>query len=310
MRILFIDTAHPYLKEQLEQTQHICDTAYVKSKEDVEQIISNYEGIIIRSRFKVDKNFIAKATQLKFIARAGSGLENIDVDYAKSKNIKCFNAAEGNRQAVAEHTIGMLLSLFNNLNKSDQEVRNGIWKREENRGIELSGKTIAIIGFGNNGLAFANVLKGFGVHILAYDKYLKNYSYQSTMQEIYQKADIVSLHIPLTDETTYLIDDNFINNFKKDFYLINTARGKCANTTSIVQGLKTGKIKGACLDVLEYEKTSFEDLSKEGFTNEMQYLIDSKKIILSPHIAGWTIQSNIKIAGILLHQIEKLTLFK
>jgi D-3-phosphoglycerate dehydrogenase len=197
----------------------------------------------------------------------------------------------------------MLLSLFNNLNNADQEVRSGIWKREENRGVELSEKTVAIIGYGNNGSAFAEVLKGFDVTILAYDKYLTKYPYQSTMESIYKQADIVSLHIPLTAETTYLVDDDFINKFAKDFYLINTARGKCVNTKGLVLALENEQIKGACLDVLEYEKTSFENLSQEGFTAEMQYLMNSPKTILSPHIAGWTQESNVKIAEVLLKKI-------
>ena len=302
MKILFIDTIHPLLKQELEKENHICDTAYNKNKDEIEQIINNYQGVIIRSRFKIDKQFIDCGSNLKFIARAGSGLENIDVDYAKNKNIHCYNAAEGNRQAVAEHALGMLLSLFNNLNRADLEVRNGIWKREENRGVELIGKTVAIIGYGNNGSAFAEVLKGFSVKILAYDKYLTGYPYKSTMETIYKEADIVSLHVPLTEETSYLVDDNFINNFEKDIYLINTARGKCTNTKHLVAALENGKIKGACLDVLEYEKTSFENLSKEGLTADMQYLINSKKTILSPHIAGWTTESNVKIAEVLLNK--------
>jgi len=302
MKILFIDTVHPLLKQELEKENHICDTAYNKSKTEIEQIISNYQGIIIRSRFKIDKQFIDCGSNLKFIARAGSGLENIDVDYAENKNIHCYNAAEGNRQAVAEHALGMLLSLFNNLNTADQEIRNGVWEREGNRGIELAGKTVAIIGYGNNGSAFAKVLKGFNVKILAYDKYLKDYSYKNTMESIYNEADIVSLHIPLTEETTYLVDDKFINSFEKNIYLINSARGKCTNTKHLVAALENGKIKGVCLDVFEYEKTSFENLSQEGFTNDMQYLMNSKNTILSPHIAGWTKESNVKIAEILLNK--------
>ncbi|MGY8988853.1 MAG: NAD(P)-dependent oxidoreductase, partial [Flavobacteriales bacterium] len=281
MRVLFIDRVHPSLKNNLEKNQFVCDESYHLSKEEIENIIHNYKGIIIRSRFIIDSDFIRKAKNLQFIARAGSGLENIDVKFAESKNIKCFNASEGNRQSVAEHSLGMLLSLFNNLNTVDREVRNGRWERESNRGVELAGKTVGIIGFGNNGSAFANVLQGFGVKILAYDKYLADYPYQSSMEKIYKQADIVSLHVPLTEETTYLADDNFINNFEKYFYFINTARGKCANTKSIVKSLKSGKLKGACLDVLEYEKTSFEDLSKIGFNDEMQYLINSEKTILS-----------------------------
>ena len=303
MKILFIDTVHPFLKQELEKQNYICDTAYDKSKTEIQKIIHNYQGVIIRSRFIIDKEFIDYASELKFIARAGSGLENIDVDYAESKNINCYNAAEGNQQAVAEHALGMLLSLFNNLNKADQEIRTGIWKREENRGRELAQKTIGIIGYGNNGAAFAEVLKGFDVTILAYDKYLTKYPYQSTMESIYNQANIVSLHVPLTAETVYLVNDDFIHKFEKDFYLINTARGKCVNTKDLVSALENGKIKGTCLDVLEYEKTSFENLSQEGFTAEMQYLMNSPKTILSPHIAGWTQESNMKIAEVLLKKI-------
>ena len=302
MKILFIDTVHPLLKQELEKENHICDTAYNKSKSEIEQIISNYQGIIIRSRFKIDKQFIDCGSNLKFIARAGSGLENIDVEYAENKNIHCYNAAEGNRQAVAEHALGMLLSLFNNLNNADQEVRGGKWERERNRGIELAGKTVGIIGYGNNGSAFAEVLKGFNVKILAYDKYLTNYPQESSMETINKEADIISLHVPLTDETTYLVDDNFINRFVKNFYLINTARGKCVNTKNLVKALENKKIKGACLDVLEYEKTSFENLSKDGLTSDMQYLMNAKNTILSPHVAGWTVESNVKIAEVLLNK--------
>ena len=302
MKILFIDTVHPLLKQELEKENHICDSAYNKSKTEIQQIISNYQGIIIRSRFKIDKQFIDCGSNLKFIARAGSGLENIDVEYAENKNIHCYNAAEGNRQAVAEHALGMLLSLFNNLNNADQEVREGKWERERNRGIELAGKTVGIIGYGNNGSAFAEVLKGFNVKILAYDKYLTNYPQESSMETIHKEADIVSLHVPLTDETTYLVDDNFINRFVKNFYLINTARGKCVNTKNLVKALENKKIKGACLDVLEYEKTSFENLSKDGLTSDMQYLMNAQNTILSPHVAGWTVESNVKIAKVLLNK--------
>ena len=302
MKILFIDTVHPFLKQELEKQNHICDTAYAKSKAEIQEIINKYQGIIIRSRFKIDKEFIDCSSNLQFIARAGSGLENIDVEYAESKKIQCYNAPEGNRQAVAEHALGMLLSLFNNLNTADQEVRNGTWERERNRGIELAGKTIGMIGYGNNGSAFSEVLKGFNVKLLVYDKYLKDYPYKSSMESIYKEADIVSLHIPLTEETTYLVNNNFINSFAKNFYLINTARGKCVNTKNLATALENGKIKGACLDVLECEKTSFENLSN-GLTTDMQYLIDSKKTILSPHVAGWTTESNVKIAEVLLDKI-------
>ena len=306
MKILFIDTVHPSLRKELEKKNHICNTAYDKNKTEIRKIIKDYEGIIIRSRLTIDKAFIDKATNLKFIARAGSGLENIDTDYAESRKIKCYNAAEGNRKAVAEHAIGMLLSLFNHLNKANKEVRNGKWEREGNRGEEFFGKTFGIIGFGNNGSALAEMLSGFDVHVLAYDKYLENYSYKSDMQAIFKQADILSLHIPLTAETTYLVDEDYIKKFEKPIYIINTARGKCVNTKDLVTAMKNGKVLGACLDVLEYEKSSFEDLERNELMPELQYIFDSAKTILSPHIAGWTHQSSQKIAEVLVQKINSL----
>jgi len=306
MKILFIDIVHPFLKKELEKKNHICDIAYNKTRDEILSIILDYEGIVLRSRIKIDYDFLNKCQGLKFIARAGSGLENIDVIEAKKRNIKCFNAPEGNRQALAEHALGMLLSLFNNLNKSDQEVRKGIWERENNRGIELSGKTIGIIGFGNNGSALAEILSGFGVCILAYDKYLDNYPYKSDMRTIFQQANILSLHIPLTSETTYLVDKDYIKRFEKPIYIINTARGKCVNTKDLVSAMKNGKVLGACLDVLEYEKTSFEDLERKELLTELQYIFDSEKTILSPHIAGWTKQSKLKIAEVLFQKINSI----
>ena len=301
MKILFIDKIHSYLKNELEKLNYKCDTCYKLSKVEIEQKIHKYHGVILRSRIKIDKQFINKAINLKFIARAGSGLENIDTKYAEEKNIKCYNAAEGNRQAVAEHALGMILSLFNNLNIANQEVRNGIWNREKNRGVEISGKTIGIIGYGNNGSALANLLEGFKVNILTYDKYLISYKYSSTMQDIFEKADILSLHIPLTEETHYLIDNTYINKFKKPIYIINTARGKCIKTSDLIKNLKSGKVRGACLDVLEDENTSFEKLE---IKTHFDYLTQNKNIILSPHIAGWTKESKRKIAEILLEKIK------
>ena len=303
MKVLFIDNTHPHLQNTLERNNFVCHNALSLSKSEIEEKISDYEGILIRSRFEIDSQFIDKARNLKFIARAGSGLENIDVSYAKSKKIQCFNAAEGNRQAVAEHAIGMILSLFNNLNVSDLEVRKGKWNREKNRGIELSGKTIGIIGFGNNGSAFAKILQGFVVNILSYDKYLESYLYQSSMQKIYKCADIISLHIPLTKETKYLVDINFINKFKKNIFLINTSRGKCVNTKDLIKKIKDKKIKGACLDVLEYEQSSFEQLTRNEENQDLKFLSQSENVILSPHIAGLTHESNLKISKVLSKKI-------
>tara|TARA_B100001173_G_scaffold151436_1_gene131321 strand:- start:614 stop:1537 length:924 start_codon:yes stop_codon:yes gene_type:complete len=303
LKIIFIDTTHPKLIKDLNYKGFICDQAYEKSRFEILKIIKNYDGIVIRSRFKIDKNFINAAKKLKFIARAGSGTENIDINYANKKNIKCFNAAEGNRQAVAEHALAMILNLLNNIRVSDQEIRRGIWNREKNRGIELSGKTIGIIGFGNTGSSFAKILENFNVKILAYDKYKEKYKFQSNLDEILEFSDIISLHIPLTEETKYLVNKNFIDKAKKPFYIINTSRGQCIETKALIKGLKDQKILGACLDVFEQEKNSFE---KIGENADLKYLIESNKTILTPHIAGWTFESNYKIAETLSKKIINL----
>ena len=303
MKIIFIDTTHPKLIEDLKSRGFICDQAYDKSRSDILKIIKNYDGLVIRSRFKIDKTFINAAKKLKFIARAGSGTENIDLHYTNKKNIKCFNAAEGNRQAVAEHALAMILNLLNNIRVSDLEVRKGLWNREKNRGFELSGKTIGIIGFGNTGSSFAKILENFNVKILAYDKYKKNYKFQSNRDEILANSDIISLHIPLTDETKHLVNKNFIDNAKKPFYIINTSRGQCIETKALIKGLKNKQILGACLDVFEQEKNSFEKIAENA---NLKYLIESNKTILTPHIAGWTFESNYKIAEKLFEKIINL----
>jgi len=304
MKVLFVNTVHPLLWEGLTKNGYECVEGYDLPKEQIQQIIHDFHGIIIRSRFKIDRNFLDACNNLKFIARSGSGLENIDVQYAEQKGIKCFNAAEGNAQAVSEHALGMLLSLFNNLNKADAEVRSGVWKREENRGHQLSGKTIGIIGYGNNGSSFAKALQGFDCSILAYDKYLENFktnwAEQVELQVIFNEADVLSLHIPLSEETTFLFNDDYLGNFKKPIYLINTSRGKCVDTKTILRGLKNKKISGACLDVFDFEKTSFEQIEKSETLKE---LINSDKVILSPHIAGWTFESYEKLSKILLRKI-------
>jgi D-3-phosphoglycerate dehydrogenase len=303
LKIIFIDTTHPKLIEDLKSRGFICDQAHDKSRSDILKIIKNYDGLVIRSRFKIDKTIINAAKKLKFIARAGSGTENIDLHYANKKNIKCFNAAEGNRQAVAEHALAMILNLLNNIRVSDQEIRKSIWNREKNRGFELSGKTIGIIGFGNTGSSFAKILENFNVKILAYDKYKKNYKFQSNIDEILANSDIISLHIPLTDETKYLVNKDFIDNAKKPFYIINTSRGQCIETKALIKGLKNKQILGACLDVFEQEKNSFEKIYEN--TN-LKYLIESNKTILTPHIAGLTFESNYKIAEKLFEKIINL----
>lgn len=312
MKILFIDSNHKLLHETLEKAGHECDLNYQWTKDEILNNIHLFDGIVIRSKIKITKEIIDKATKLKFIARAGAGLENIDVTYAEKKGIKCLHAPEGNRDAVAEHALAMLLSLFNNICKGNKEVREGKWMREENRGVELSGKTVGIIGYGNMGSAFAERLKGFGIKILVYDKYKKNFGnefiIETSLDQIFEHADVLSLHTPLTDETHYLINDAFINSFKKTIYIINTARGKCLNTDDLVKNIRSEKVSGACLDVLEYEMASFENLDTKALPEAFQYLIKSEKVILTPHIAGWTHESLEKIATVLLDKIIRLNL--
>jgi len=314
MNILFIDTVHPLLWDMLVQDGHHCIDGSTWNESVVRVRIGEFDGAVIRSRITFDRELLDAATQLKFIARAGAGMESIDVDYAKEKGIVCLNSPEGNRDAVGEHALGMLLMLFNNLNRADREVRAGKWNREQNRGIELQGKTVGIIGFGNMGITFASKLIGFGCKIIAYDKYKSEFSTRHvdacSMERIVEETDILSLHIPLTEETTYLVNDEFISKFRRDIFIINTARGKCLQTDDLVKNMKTGKIQGACLDVLEYEDTSFEKFSpeKSSFINEpsWQYLIHSDKVVLSPHIAGWTFESHEKLSRVLYEKISSL----
>jgi D-3-phosphoglycerate dehydrogenase len=309
MKILFIDTCHMFLINSLKADGHEVIEGYNYSYEEVSKTLMDVHGVVIRSRFKLDKTLLDYSEKLLFIARAGAGMESIDIDYAKNKNIICLNSPEGNRDAVGEHAIGMLLSLMNNLNRADTQIRNGEWVREANRGHELQGKTVGIIGFGNMGSAFAEKLKGFNCRIFAYDKYRKNFGNdtvkESTLEEIFDHSDIVSIHVPLTAETEFFIDDNFIKKFSKNIYLINTARGKCLKTDDLVSNLKSGKISGACLDVVEYEDLSFEKFSADNFIDNpsWQYLIKSDHVILSPHIAGWTYESLEKIAKVLYGKI-------
>jgi len=308
MNVLFIDSTHPRLPEMLSKAGFICDYLVNLKKDETLAIIDKYEGIIIRSKFKIDSDVIDKAHNLKFIGRVGSGLENIDTEYAKQKGITCFNSPEGNRDAVGEHALGLLLTLANNISKADSEIRNGKWAREENRGIELKGKTIGIIGYGNMGSAFAQRLRGFESHVIAYDKYKFNYSNdfvtEKTLADLFEQADILSLHVPLTDETNYMVNNDFINRFKKPIYIINTSRGKVINTNDLVVNIKNGKVLGAALDVIEYEEVSFENLlSAKPIPEAFDYLLKCNKVVLTPHIAGWTIESNIKLSEVLAQKI-------
>ncbi len=307
MKVLHLDTNHELLINQLNNLGFINDEDYTSSKDEIIAKIHQYDGFIIRSRFSIDKTFLDAATNLKFIGRVGAGLENIDCDYAESKDIYLISAPEGNRNAVGEHALGMLLSLFNKLNKADSEVRQGKWLREENRGIELDGKTIGLIGYGNMGKAFAKKLRGFDVTVLCYDikdNVADENAKQVSLKELQQQADVLSLHTPETPLTTNMIDEAFISQFKKPFWLINTARGKSVVTKDLVSALQSGKILGAGLDVLEYEKASFESLFSSEMPEAFQYLIDSENVLLSPHVAGWTIESKEKLAQTIVDKIK------
>ncbi|HRH66909.1 MAG TPA: NAD(P)-dependent oxidoreductase [Bacteroidia bacterium] len=313
MKVLFVDTVHPYLWNALVDSGFDCREGYELTRAELIREIASCEGIVIRSRIILDKELLDAGNKLKFIARAGAGMENIDVACANEKNILCLNSPEGNRDAVGEHAIGMLLALFNNLVKADREVRDGIWIREGNRGLELGGKTVGIIGYGNMGRTFALKLSGFGCTVIAYDKYKSGFSENGieevNMQDLWMQSDIVSLHVPLTEETAYLVNDDFLSKFAKPVCLINTARGRCVNTSDLVKNLMSGKVSGACLDVLEYEDASFEKFTVRNSDFEKsetwQYLIHSDKVILSPHIGGWTYESNEKISKVLYDKIMK-----
>lgn len=308
MKVLFIDTVHPILQERLEKRGVKCIDGSELSFESCKQALYDIDGIVIRSRFRMDANLLDFAPNLKFIARSGAGMENIDENYCNQRNITLFNAPEGNRTAVGEHALAMLLAFFNQLKKADTEIRNGSWDREGNRGIELTGKTVGIIGYGNNGSAFAKVLRGFDCRILVYDKYKTGFGNEfveeSTLENLYNKAEIISFHIPQNEETLFWADDSFFNAIENPFYLINLSRGKIVKTSALVNAIRSGKIKGAMLDVLEYESTSFENTFGNNLPDDFQYLIASDKVILSPHVGGWTNESYYKLSSVLADKIE------
>ena len=331
MRILHLDKNHELLLQQLKAAGHENIENYTISKAETEEIIHQYDGIVIRSRFKIDRQFIDAAVNLKFIARVGAGLESIDIPYAESKGIYLISAPEGNRNAVGEHALGMILSLFNKLNQADQSVKSGQWLREQHRGLELEGKTVGIIGYGNMGKAFAKKLRGFDCEVISYD-ILEGVGDENARQvslvELQQKAEVLSLHTPWTPETNRMVDADFISAFAKAFFLINTARGKSVVTEDLVAALKSGKILGTGLDVLEYEKLSFESLfaschpepvagqstkleqnkglrqaQSDSVPEALAYLIQADNVILSPHVAGWTVESKRKLAQTIVDKI-------
>ena len=306
--IIHIDENHPILIEGLRKLGYKNDKYYNSDLKTILDRIKDYNGLVIRSRFKIDKTFIDKAKNLDFIARVGSGTENINVNYALSKNISIINAPEGNRDAVGEHALGMLLSLTNNLLPANESIKQGVWEREKFRGYEINGKTVGIIGYGNMGKSFANKLKGFNCNVICYDikKNLGDLnSRQVSLNELKNKSEIISLHIPLSVSTKKMINRDFIRKIKNPFWLINTARGSVIETDDVVEALKSKKILGAALDVLEYESSSFESIFKKNIES-LDYLIKAKNVILSPHIAGWTYESHKKLAQIILNKVTNL----
>jgi D-3-phosphoglycerate dehydrogenase len=309
MNILHVDINHPLLIEELVALGHTNHEDFTGSKAQIEAKIANYDGLVIRSRFTIDKPFLDKATNLKFIGRVGAGLENIDVDYATQKGIHLIAAPEGNQNAVGEHTLGMLLSLINKLNQADAEVRQGLWQREANRGMELDGKTVGIIGYGHMGKAFAKKLKGFDVEVLCYDikpNIGDDNATQVALKEFQNRVEVVSLHTPQTPRTIGMINSEFIQQFAHPFWLINTARGLSVVTKDLVAALESGQILGAGLDVLEYEKSSFENLFSEAkMPKSLQDLMQFKQVLFSPHVAGWTVESHRKLAQTIVDKVKR-----
>jgi D-3-phosphoglycerate dehydrogenase len=307
-RVSFVDVVHPVLQQRLEAAGFLCVDHTQLTKEQLVPALEHVHGIVIRSRFTMNAGILDHAPHLRFIARSGAGMENIDVPYCEARHIALFNAPEGNRNAVAEHALGMLLGLMNNLGPADREVRSGQWNREENRGWELDGKTVGIIGFGNNGSAFARKLRGFDVRVLAYDKYLSGFGDQHvtecSLQQLMHEADVVSFHVPQTPETIGMLNHDFIRNMEKPFWVLNLSRGRVVDTAALVHGLETGKVRGAGLDVLEYESTSFENwLNPETAPGPLKYLLKSNQVMLSPHVGGWTHESYFQLSNVLADKV-------
>ena len=304
-KILIVDDLHPAFKLAAEDMGFEVDDLPLIKKEEVLEILPNYIGLAIRTKFRVDEEVMNAAPNLKFVARAGAGMDNIDVAIADKRNIQLINAPEGNCDAVGEHAIGLLLSLMNNFRKADIEIRTQIWDREGNRGYDLKGKTVGIIGYGHMGQSFAKKLKSFEVNVIAYDKYKTGFSdefvREVSMEEIVKFSDVLSLHIPLTNETNQMVNDEYLLHFRKKIFFLNIARGEIVNTKAVLNAIEKGKILGAGLDVLEVEK--FPKLAEQNF---YQDLIQNGKVILTPHVGGWTIDSYRKISEVLAVKLKNL----
>ena len=304
-KILIVDDLHPAFKESATAMGYEVNDQPLITRAETLAIIAEYEGIAVRTKFLIDKELLSAATRLKFVARAGAGLDNIDEVFAKEKNIQLLNAPEGNMDAVGEHATGLLLSLMNNFRSADIQVRNGVWDREGSRGYELKGKTVGIIGYGFMGRSFAKKMAGFEVNVIAYDKYKTGftdaYAKEVSMEEMVKQSDVLSLHIPLTKETRQMVDEEYLLHFRKPIFFINTARGEVVNTKAVLNAIKANKILGAGLDVLEVEK--FPALAAQDWYQE---LAKSDKVILTPHVGGWTFDSYRKISEVLAEKLSSL----
>lgn len=302
MRILIVDDIHEILLDRLRANGVSCDYQPQINRVDTEKIIKEYDGLVIRSKFQVNRDFLDLAPNLRLIGRAGAGMDNIDEQYAQQRGITLISANEGNRDAVAEHMIGMLLNLMNNMRRADQEIRSGLWLREENRGYELMGRTVALIGYGHNGQAMAKKLSGFDVKVIAYDKYKTGfsdeYATEVSMEEVVRQADILSFHIPLTRETRKMVDEEYLFHFRKPIFLLMGARGEITHIPAVLKYLDEGKILGAAFDVLPVEK--FPALAEQDWYGD---LVGQHNVLLSPHVAGWTFESYRKLSDVLATKI-------
>lgn len=301
-RILFIDDVHPALTERLALVAGVeIDYRPNIKAEEVPAALRTAHGLVVRSKVFLDAQLLAAAPKLQFIARAGAGMDNIDEAVARSLGIRLFNAPEGNRQAVAEHVVGMLLTLFNKLREADAAVRAGTWDREAHRGLELQGKTVGLIGYGNNGQSTARLLYAFGCKVLAYDKFKTGFSdafvKEASLEQLFEKAEILSLHLPLTGESRGMVNANFLGAFERLQWLVNASRGEIVVLADLADALETGQLKGACLDVLENEKPN----QWNGLL--MQRLFAQPKVLFSPHVGGWSVESYRKISEVLADKL-------
>lgn len=308
MNVLITDSTHPVLVEKLEAAGHCCRVWTDCTYESLLAEVQNYDALVVRSKIMIDRNFIDHARHLRCIGRVGAGMETINVDYAEKLGIRCLNSPEGNRDAVGEHAVGLLLALMDKIRVADSEVRQGLWRREANRGLEIKGRTVGIIGCGNMGSAFAQRLRGFECQIVAYDKYkpagyAPDWVEEVSLEELQRRADIVSLHVPLTDETHYMADAGFFSAFEKPVFLINTSRGAVVKTADLVAAMEQGRVLGAALDVIEYEDMSKDGLDLDTLPADFRYLLESPRTVLTPHVAGWTVESKYKLAAVLADKI-------